>query len=528
VQLTTPGMVLGSPHFISPERAMGGPFGPPSDLFSLGVTLYTAVEGRPPFDKGDPIETMHAVVEDAPSPPVLAGVLTQVLFGLLEKDPARRWDVPAARNALRELLAGPLASTAPVHQMTDPYAVVPAQRASRTPPAVTPTPQSGQIGGRAMLAPGESLVDRLSHRQPDNAAETTAAGAPPVEGTPSAYPAHAAPTSPGYPSQPTPAGYGAAGQHTQAGPAYPGGPGYPAGGPAYPGGPLSPGSPSSLASSSSPAGAYPAESAGWSHSDRLHVAGSGYPPAPPYQQQGWQATAGAGWPPPPGGMPPGSHASGGSAGVLAGLRQTGTGLVRTVKGWPRRTQLIAGGAVAVLLVLGIVGLNSLTSGSAGNKTNKSTTGQNQPAQNQPSFPVLAYHERGVSLNVPKNWTRANAKTYVDFTDPADSGRRIRILVETAGTRADPSEFMRSAEANLKKNKSCPDYSRTGLTDEQLANQTASQLEYVCGQQRHGIWRATLQGGKAYSFFLTVEESRFAESKAIFDEMVRSFQLTGTN
>jgi hypothetical protein len=498
-------MVLGSPHFISPERAMGGPFGPPSDLFSLGVTLYTAVEGRPPFDKGDPIETMHAVVEDAPSPPVLAGVLTQVLFGLLEKDPSRRWDVSTARNALRELLAGPLASTAPVHQMTDPYAVVPAQRAPWTPPAVTPAPQTGQIGGRAMLAPGESLVDRLSQRQPGDAADTTTAGSPPGEGAAASYPAHAAPTSPGFqaPAQPGAAGYGAAGQHTQVGPAYPGGPGYPAGGPVYPG------SPSSLASSTSPAGAYPA--------------GSGYPPGPPYYQQGWQAPAGAGWPP-----PDGSHASGGSGGVLSGLRQAGTGLVGKVKGWPRRTQLIAGAAGAVVLVLAIVALNSLAGGSGGNKANKSPTGQNQATQNQPSFPVQAYRERGVSMNVPKSWTRANAKTYVDFTDPDDSGRRIRILVETAGTRADPNEFMRSAETNLKKNKSCPDYNRTGLIDEQLASHASTQLEYTCGQQRHGIWRAILQDGKAYSFFLTVEESRFAESKAIFDEMVRSFQLTGTN
>ncbi|HEY6594875.1 MAG TPA: serine/threonine-protein kinase, partial [Asanoa sp.] len=122
VQLTTPGMVLGSPHFISPERAMGSEFGPPSDLFSLGVTLYTAVEGRPPFDKGDAIETMHAVVEDPPAPTQRAGVLTDVLFGLLEKDPAKRYDVVTARGMLRELMAGPLASKAPAHLMTDPYA----------------------------------------------------------------------------------------------------------------------------------------------------------------------------------------------------------------------------------------------------------------------------------------------------------------------------------------------------------------------------------------------------------------------
>ena len=57
-ELTTPGMVLGSPHFISPERAIGAKFGPPSDLFSLGVTLYTAVEGRPPYDRGSAIATL--------------------------------------------------------------------------------------------------------------------------------------------------------------------------------------------------------------------------------------------------------------------------------------------------------------------------------------------------------------------------------------------------------------------------------------------------------------------------------------
>ncbi|WP_460495011.1 serine/threonine-protein kinase [Dactylosporangium cerinum] len=153
-ELTTPGMVLGSPHFISPERAIGAKFGPPSDLFSLGVTLYTAVEGRPPFDRRDPFETMRAVVEEPPAQAVRAGPLAGVLYGLLEKDPARRWNVETARAVLRDLLAGPLASNAPAH-MTDPYAVV---RPTHQPTVATPQHSpTGQIGGRAMIAPGETV-----------------------------------------------------------------------------------------------------------------------------------------------------------------------------------------------------------------------------------------------------------------------------------------------------------------------------------------------------------------------------------
>ncbi|GIL29651.1 serine/threonine-protein kinase [Actinocatenispora comari] len=107
--LTTPGMVLGSPQYISPERAMGAEFGPPSDLFSLGVTLYTAAQGTPPFDRGDPLSTMHAVVYEDPEPPRNAGPLAPVLLGLLVKDPAQRWDVDRTRSELRAALAGPLA-----------------------------------------------------------------------------------------------------------------------------------------------------------------------------------------------------------------------------------------------------------------------------------------------------------------------------------------------------------------------------------------------------------------------------------
>jgi eukaryotic-like serine/threonine-protein kinase len=158
VQLTTPGMVLGSPHFISPERAMGHAFGPPSDLFSLGVTLFTAVEGRPPFDKGDPLATMHAVVEEPPAAFSLAGPLAEVLTGLLVKDPAQRWDVQRARAVLRDLLAGPLAQNATQSSYTDPWSVMPTPAGQWTDPTAIapsgPVVPAKQVGGKALLPTG--------------------------------------------------------------------------------------------------------------------------------------------------------------------------------------------------------------------------------------------------------------------------------------------------------------------------------------------------------------------------------------
>jgi serine/threonine protein kinase len=97
------GTFPGTPAYVSPERLDGGDSGPASDLFSLGATLFAAVEGRPPFDRGSLLATLTAVVVDAPAPFLRAGPLRPVLEGLLAKDPGRRLSGDQARAALRDI-----------------------------------------------------------------------------------------------------------------------------------------------------------------------------------------------------------------------------------------------------------------------------------------------------------------------------------------------------------------------------------------------------------------------------------------
>lgn len=99
--VTRTGMVLGSPAYIAPERARDGTAGPEADLWSLGATLYAAVEGKSPYARPSAIATLAALATEPMPPPKNAGPLKPVLNGLLRKDPAERIDAEVAERLLR-------------------------------------------------------------------------------------------------------------------------------------------------------------------------------------------------------------------------------------------------------------------------------------------------------------------------------------------------------------------------------------------------------------------------------------------
>ncbi|GGV35385.1 serine/threonine protein kinase [Streptomyces griseoflavus] len=105
--ITSTGMLVGAPSYISPERARGHKPGPAADLWSLGGLLYAAVEGTPPYDKGSAIATLTAVMTEPLEEPKNAGPLRDVIHGLLTKDPAQRLDDRGARVLLNAVVNAP-------------------------------------------------------------------------------------------------------------------------------------------------------------------------------------------------------------------------------------------------------------------------------------------------------------------------------------------------------------------------------------------------------------------------------------
>ncbi|SDI06450.1 serine/threonine-protein kinase [Nonomuraea jiangxiensis] len=207
--VTKTGVLIGTPAFMAPERAAGGQATPASDLWSLGVTLFMAVEGHSPFQRENALASLGAVMHSEPPQPARAGPLGPVLLGLLHKNPVRRMSLEEAERRLLAILGG---GSSP---HTRPLAVPRRAARRRRPPLVAfaagVLAVAAATGGAAWWS---SRPDDVPPN-PRGSAPAVATTAPPTStasapaSTPASAPASAENTEPD--SEPT---YGTAGPRT--------------------------------------------------------------------------------------------------------------------------------------------------------------------------------------------------------------------------------------------------------------------------------------------------------------------------
>ncbi|HEY4630849.1 MAG TPA: serine/threonine-protein kinase, partial [Blastococcus sp.] len=171
VTLTQTGQITGTPAFLAPEVAQGQEMTTASDVFSLGATLYTAIEGQPPFGMEDnALAMLHKVAGGQIVPPRRAGSLTRPLVRMLAADPAERPTMPEVRDELVKLAAGRDGDTTTVLlARTDLRSSLPGRMRTAALPAepVTPAPvppptrtHTGPEPVPAAAAAGAAVADR--------------------------------------------------------------------------------------------------------------------------------------------------------------------------------------------------------------------------------------------------------------------------------------------------------------------------------------------------------------------------------
>jgi eukaryotic-like serine/threonine-protein kinase len=192
--LTATGLMLGSPAYIAPEIASGGPVNPASDLWGLGATLFAAVEGRPPYDAGSAMATVASVVQGEVPRPSCSGPLAEVIRGLMVKDPARRMPLSRVRHLLGaplepadpEPVVRPIPVTVPVATTSSPHSALPPPSALESNPRSAPDAletlrrRTGQLaadpGPLPFAVPSDAQGPVTAHRFENTGAKGTGAG----------------------------------------------------------------------------------------------------------------------------------------------------------------------------------------------------------------------------------------------------------------------------------------------------------------------------------------------------------------
>jgi serine/threonine kinase PknH len=351
-QLTSAGMVIGTPGYMSPEQAEGAVSGPPSDIFSLGCVLAYATTGSAPFGDGTAASILYRVVRTEPDLSKVPPGLRQLTEACLKKNPAERPD-PAQLIGMISALGPAMAATLGSFWPEDVARVIAAEQASQTPAGLTPPAaaaaafagSAAQSGPTQTTGPG-GLPGPGSMMPPAPAERTPTALATPGGAQSAGATGHAPMISDGY--------YAAAAQaRPAAGP-----------GPSIP--PLSPAPYAAQAYSGQP------------HSGQVPLgpAGPGTPatPYPQYSGQGapstWPQQSGGGTPW-PGNGPPSGPGGDGLTPYTLGRRNPGGSEIPQVVHTARRLMYVGFAATVAALITSLMVL--------GRYTNDATVAKNRGA-----------------------------------------------------------------------------------------------------------------------------------------------------
>ena len=523
-KLTQTGMVMGSPGFTAPERIRGEDASPASDLWSLGATLFAAVEGHGPFEKrGGPITTMSAIInEEAPMAPA-AGALGAVIAALLRREPADRPDASAAARMITDVLpqlpSRPLAASGGYEATALSASSHPAPpepgRGQPGSPSPSPSPSRGPVPPRRPQQ-AETSLDFASAEQAIAKEPSARPGGP----DPLASAAQVAPTAP-QPIQGDPPRYPPPGGSWEGAGTADYRPGGSAGSTARPQGP-------------------PADFSSWY--DPSPRSGAAAPPDSAAAQAP-QAGYGAGWAgsasqPPPGPAP----WSGAGYEPPRRQRRSGSGA-----GWKiavAALAIIGAGAGAATVVL----LHQNHSGSAQGGATGSASGTlpstaNAPqivnAINQPatgplpsgftaiSQPTAANETAGFSLAAPTSWKESTSgfQTYLKDSAQANTNILIDLTPHTY-----PNDMLKEAQYIEARSRSgFPGYQQLGLAAIKIRNTSGSYWKFTwldAGVRLEAIdllfVLPTSAGPQSYALYMTAPEATFAQTRPIFDEEVETF------
>jgi serine/threonine protein kinase len=155
--LTATGSIIGTADFMAPERISGQEGGSASDLWSLAMMLYTAVEGHHPLRRGTTLATLAAVLHEEVPPPQRAGALGPVLMNTLVRDPSARPSAAVLDHRLAEIEAQSAAAPAAPREEPTSYPLRPPVAA---PPIPTGAPQhvTVPVGGASRRTSGPMVL----------------------------------------------------------------------------------------------------------------------------------------------------------------------------------------------------------------------------------------------------------------------------------------------------------------------------------------------------------------------------------